>query len=119
MSKKTIALLLLFNTALAIALYFLLIHLGVWFMPPIYLAVGAIFAMIFIVYNRGFYAKNAKPEELPNTMTKAEKQAYIQEGRDRLNRSRWMLTVILPIVLTIACDLIYLYIFPYVKEIFS
>lgn len=119
MSKKATALLLLLNTALGIALYFILIHLGVWFMPPIYLAVGAVFALIFIVYNRGFYAKNAKPEELPNTMTKQEKLAYIQDGKDRLKRSRWMLTVILPIVLTIAVDLIYLYIFPYVKEFFS
>ena len=118
MSKKSTALLLLLNTALAIALYFILIYLGIWFMPPIYLAVGAVFALVFIIYNRGFYAKNAKPEELPNTMTKEEKLAYIQDGKDRLNRSRWMLTVILPIVLTLACDLIYLYIFPYVKEIF-
>lgn len=30
-----------------------------------------------------------------------------------------MLTVILPIVLAIALDLVYLFIFPYLKEIFS
>ena len=119
MSKKATALLLLFNTALFIALYFVLIDLGVWFMPPIYLAIGAVFAVVFIVYNRGFYAKNATVEELPNTMTREEKLSYIQDGKNRLNRSRWMLTVLIPLILAVAADLAYLYIFPYLQEMFS
>lgn len=119
MRKKTLALLLLLNTAVIVALYFLLAHLGVWFITPIYLCIGAILGLVFIIYNRGFAAKNAKPEELPNTMTREDKLAYIQEGKDRLNRSRWMLTLILPIMAAIIFDTLYLYLLPYLKEMFS
>ena len=48
-------------------------------------------------------------------MTHKEKLDYIQNAKDRLERSRWMLTVILPIVLAIAFDLVYLFILPYFK----
>ena len=117
MSKKNLALLLLGNTVLFIGVYFLLVQLDFWLITPIYIAIGTVLAVIFIVYNRGFYAKNAKLEELPNTMTHKEKLAYIQDGKDRLARTRWMITLLLPIVLAIAADIVYLYIFPYLKEI--
>ena len=118
MSKKNLAFLLLGNTLLLVGLYFLLIQLDVWFITYIYVAIAAVLAAVFIVYNRGFYAKNTKPEELPNTMTQKEKLAYIQAGKDRLDRTRWMITILLPVILSIAADIVWLYIVPYLKEIF-
>ena len=118
-TKKKHALLLLGNSVLLIGLYFALVALDVWFVTPIYTALAAAFGFAFIIYNRGFAAKNATPDRLPNTMTKQEKLAYIEEGKERLARSRWMLTVILPIILAIAIDLTVLFILPYLQEIFS
>ena len=116
MSKRTLALLLLLNTAVIVPLYFLLASLGVWFITPIYLGAATVLGLIFIVYNRGFAARNAKPEELPSTMSREEKLAYIQEGKELLNRSRWMLTLILPFVAALIFDMLYLYLLPYLKE---
>ena len=118
-SKKKIALLLLSNSVLIIGLYFALVALDLWFVTPLYVAVASVLGVAFIVYNRGFAAKNATPEQLPNTMTLQEKQAFIQDGKDRLDRSRWMLTLILPMILAIAFDLTYLFIFPYFQEMFT
>ena len=119
MSKKNLALLLIGNSVLLIGLYFLLLWLDLWFITYVYVALGTAMTLWFIIYNRGFYAKNATPDQLPSTMTKQEKLDYIQNGKELLKKSRWMLTVILPIVLAIALDLVYLFIFPYLKEIFS
>ena len=52
-------------------------------------------------------------------MTLAEKRAFIKEGEERLARSRWMLTYIIPLVIAIAADLTYLFIFPYFEAVFS
>lgn len=118
-SKKKLALLLLGNAAVFITLYFVCVMLEWIYITAIYVAVATVLAVIFIVYNRGFAAKNATPDQLPDTMTLAEKKAFIQEGHDRLERSRWMLTVLIPLILAIAADLAYLYIFPYIQEMFS
>ena len=98
---------------------FALVALDVWFVPLIYVALAAAFGFAFIIYNRGFATKNVTPDQLPNTMTKQEKLAYMEEGKARLDRSRWMLTVILPTILAIAIDLTVLFILPHLQEIFS
>ena len=118
-SKKKNAWLLLLNSAVFIAIYFLCVSLEWIYITPVYIGIATALGVVFIVYNRGFAAKNATPEQLPSTMSLAEKEAFIQDGKDRLERSRWMLTFIIPIILAVAIDLTYLYIFPYLQEMFS
>ena len=118
-SKKTLVLLLLGNSAFLISLYFLLVSFEILTVTPIYVALAAVLGFAFIIYNRGFAAKNATPDQLPDTMTEEEKLAFIQEGKDRLARSRWMLTLIFPLILAIAIDLAGLFILPYLKELLS
>ena len=118
-SKKTLILLLLGNSVLFIGLYFLLVSFEILSVTPIYVALATLLGFAFIIYNRGFAAKNATPDQLPDTMTAEEKLAFIQEGKNRLARSRWMLTLILPMILAIAIDLTSLFILPYLQEIFS
>ena len=62
------------------------------------------------IYNKGFSAKDVTPDMLPDTMSQDEKQAFIEDGKLRLRRSRWMLTLLIPIILTIACDMFYLFV---------
>ena len=51
-------------------------------------------------------------------MTLVQKQAYIEEGKRRFQTSKWVLTVLVPIILTFFADAITLYLFPYFKELF-
>ena len=85
----------------------------------VYLAVGTVLTLIFVFYNRGFVGKNLKPEQLPDTMTKEEKQAFIDDCAARLHRSRWMITLIFPIVLAFALDMMYLFLLPMLEGMFG
>ena len=119
MNRKKLALLLLCNTVLLVALYFVLVELGAWYVTPIYLALATVLGIVFIVYNRGITGRNTTPEMLPDTMTRDEKLAFIKESKERMNRSRWMLTLIVPLVAALLLDILYLFIFPYVEALFA
>ena len=85
----------------------------------VYLAVGAVLTLIFVIYNRGFVGKNLKPENLPNTMSFEEKQKFIDGCAARLHRSRWMITVIFPIALAFCLDMMYLFLLPMLEGMFQ
>ena len=118
MNRKKLALLLVGNTVALVTLYFVLTNLGAWYITPIYLALAAVIGIGFVVYNRGFVAKNATPDDLPNTMTREEKRAFLQDGKERLARSRWVITLLFPLVAAILLDMLYLYIYPYLETLF-
>ena len=110
---------LLLNSAILITLYFLVPSLfEFYYMPHIYLLAGAVLALYYVIYNRGFVAKNATPDMLPDSMSPVQKHAYLEEGKRRLKQSKWVLTLLIPIILTFFADVIYLYIFPYFEEMF-
>ena len=117
--KKLLAYLLL-NSVVMITLYFLIpTVLPFYYMPHIYLLLGAVLALYYVIYNRGFVAKNASPDELPAHMTPVQKQAFIEEGQRRFQKSKWVLTLLIPIILTFFADIVYLYLFPYFEELFA
>ena len=117
--KKLLAYLLL-NSVILITLYFLVPSLiPFYYMPHIYLLAGALLALYYVIYNRGFVAKNASPDELPAHMTPIQKQAFIEDGQRRFKKSKWVLTLLLPIILTFFADVVYLYLFPYLEELFA
>ena len=115
--NNRLALLLLGNSILFSVAYF---ALAAYFpIYIVYLAVGVVITLIFVIYNRGFVGKNLKPDQLPNTMSREEKQAFIDDCADRLHRSRWMITIIFPIVLAFALDMMYLFLLPMLKGFFQ
>ena len=110
---------LLLNSVILITLYFLIPTLvPFYYMPHIYLILGAFLALYYVIYNRGFVAKNASPDELPAHMSPIQKQAFIEDGRRRFQQSKWVLTWLIPIILTFLADCIYLYLFPYFEGMF-
>lgn len=117
-SGKRLMRLLLVNTAVIVPLYFVLAYLQFAYTLWIYLAVGCGLGLWFLIYNRGFVGKNLTPEQLPDSMTPVEKQAFLDDCAARLSKSRWVLTVLLPIILAIFFDIIYLFIFPTLEELF-
>ena len=115
--NKLLALILLGNSILFSVAYFVL---AAYFpIYIVYLAVGTVMTFIFVIYNRGFVGKNLKPEQLPDTMTLEEKQKFIDGCAARLHRSRWMLTVIFPIVLAFCLDMMYLFLLPMLEGMFQ
>ncbi len=119
MKSKNIKLmlLLLLNTVVLCSVYFALASIE-FPIHYIYLAIGFGFGLIFVIYNRGFVGKDITPSMLPDTMTKEEKQAFIDDCKKRLNASRWMLTIIIPLIFAFALDMIYLFLFPALESIF-
>ena len=111
---------LLLNSAALLFLYFFISEkLRFPYISYIYLAAGAVFGLYYVIYNRGFVAKDATIDMLPDTMTPLEKQKFLDDGKERLHKSRWVLTILVPIILTFMADMIYLFLFPMITEIFS
>ena len=103
-------LLLIFNTGWLAALYFVLpAVLQFAYLPAVYLAVGGALGLWFVIYNKGFTRRRIKPENLPIGMTEAERAAWNEEGERLFRRSRWALTIIIPILLVFFADLLYLF----------
>ena len=74
----------------------------------VHLVVG--FVLGYLIYNRFLYRKGITIDQLPDTMTLAEKEAFLADGERRLERSKWMMTVIFPLVFTFLMDAIDLFI---------
>ena len=75
-----------------------------------YMALLLGFLLAYFIYNRFLYRKNLTPEQLPDTMSPEEKEAFIADGRERLEKSRWMMLIIFPLVLTFLFDAVDLFI---------
>ncbi|MBQ7346772.1 MAG: hypothetical protein IJW55_02350 [Clostridia bacterium] len=116
---KKLLIYLLINSVILIVLYYWIpsmVDFG--YMPAIYLVAGVGLTLYYVIYNRGFVAKNATPEMLPNHMSPIEKQKLIEDAKLREHKSRWVLTLLVPIILTFLADMVYLFIFPYFEELF-
>ena len=106
---KRLMLLLMLNTLLSLLVYFGCVKLG--FSPIFFVYVGlvAVLLIVYVVYNRGFVLKGATPEMLPDELSPVQKQVMLDAAAARLRDSRWMLTVIIPLVLTLFLDAMYLF----------
>ena len=104
-------LMLLGNTVLLMLIYFWVpMQFEFAYMPMIYLFIGAVLVLYYVIYNRGFTGKNITPEMLPDTMTQKEKEEYLADVADRERRSRPMLMVIFPVIITLLVDLFRLFV---------
>lgn len=83
-----------------------------------YMATFGIFLVAYIVYNRAFTRKSITVEMLPDTMTREQKEEYIQDGKRRLEKSEWMLMVIIPLLVTFAAEALYLFVWTGLVEPF-
>lgn len=105
------------NTVLLAVLYFALPQFGFPYMHYVYLALGGGLALWYVIYNKGF-SRRVPPEQLPSDLSPVEKQALLEDGERRFRRSRWALTILIPILFVFLCDMIYLFIFPAMEEWF-
>ena len=85
----------------------------------LYMAALAVFAIVYICYNFAFTRKGITAEMLPDTWSDEEKDRFIQNGKDRLRKSRWMLLLILPILFTFAIDYVEFFFVPMIRGWFA
>lgn len=106
------------NTVLFFAIYRVLLSYGEltdqtfysFVTMVLYMALLFGFTLAYLIYNRFFYRKGVTHEQLPKDWSAEKKQAFLADGVRREERSRWMLTVIFPLVVTFFVDAVDLFI---------
>ena len=106
---KRLMLLLILNTLWSFLVYFSGVELGFPAIFFVYVGLVAVLLLAYVIYNRGFVLKGATPEMLSDELTPVQKQVMLDSAAARLRDSRWMLTVIIPLVLTLLLDALYLF----------
>lgn len=115
---KKLLIQLVVNSLIIVPLYFVIaMNVQFPYLHYVYLLAGAALALYYVIYNRGFVGKNATPESLPDSMSAAEKQEFLEDCRLRQKKSRWVLTFLIPIVLTFLADAAILYLVPSLEAI--
>lgn len=75
------------------------------------------FLIAYIIYNRGFTRKDVTADMLPDTWSEERKKAFIVDSQNRNKKSKWMLSVIIPIMVPIALDAIVLFTWPIIQNL--
>ena len=110
------ALLLIGATLLFLSTYIICVQTFPEITLTVFSVALASFSIAYVVYNRGFSRKNVKMEDLPMSWSTAEKHEFIEDGRRRLERSSWMLLVIIPLVIVYAYEAINLFLLPQIAS---
>ena len=117
------AALLLVNTLILIAIYFGTQNIGQPIISMIvtgaYWLILAVLGIIYIIYNRAFSRKGITVDMLPDSWSYEEKCEYVEDAKRRLEKSKWMLIVIIPFMLTVLVDAVYLFTWPMVQNLFN
>ena len=75
-----------------------------------YMVIFGGFLIAYVAYNRAFSRKNITADMLPDEWTDEQKQDYVNDGKVRAEKSRWMLSVIVPFLVTFIADTLYLFV---------
>ncbi len=105
------------NTTVLLLAYLILVRFFPLATLIAYTAITAVIVFAYVIYNRGFARRNLTPDQLPSTMTEEEKLEFIEDGKRRFERSKWMITVIIPLIVIYAYELIDIYVLPFVAEL--
>ena len=101
------ALILVLSTVVSMGIYFFLTSTPLWKVAVLaYIVIASVLIIAYFIINRAFTGSGVTYEMLPDTMTHKEKEEYLADVADRERRSRPMLMVIFPIILTL---LVYLF----------
>ena len=87
--------------------------------PVIFWVAFAGFLIAYLIYNRAFSRKNITIDMLPREWTAEQKENYIYDGKKRMEKSKWMLYIIIPLLVAIALDALYLFTLPLIQNLFG
>ena len=75
-----------------------------------YFVAFAAFLITYLAYNRGFVNKDVTVDMLPADWSEEKKQDFVEGNRRRAEKSRWMVTVIIPFVVVFMVEAMYLFV---------
>lgn len=105
------ALILVLSTVVSMGIYFFLTSTPLWKVAVLaYIVIASVLIIAYFIINRAFTGSGVTYEMLPDTMTHKEKEEYLADVADRERRSRPMLMVIFPIIVTLLVDLFRLFV---------
>jgi uncharacterized membrane protein len=105
------ALILALTTIVSMGIYFFLTSTPLWKVAVLaYIVIASVLIIAYFIINRAFTGSGVTYEMLPDTMTHKEKEEYLADVADRERRSRPMLMVIFPIIVTLLVDLFRLFV---------
>ena len=80
-----------------------------------YMIALAALVIAYIIYNKGMYLKGVTEEMLPDEMSLEEKRALIDGAKRRLERSKWMIMLIIGFIFTFAIEAVLLFVLPWIE----
>ena len=117
MAKNTkYALILIGNFIVLFALYLICGKLVPTVTFAVYTVVFAAFAFSYVIYNRGFARSKVTLDMLPDAWPPEKKTEFIEDAKRRMARSKWMLTVIIPLIGIYAYELIDIFVVPMIMN---
>jgi hypothetical protein len=83
---------------------------GSFVVMVVYMALLLVFVIAYLVYNRFFYRSGVTREQLSPEWSEEQKTDFLEDAQKRVEKSKWMLTVIFPLVVTFLIDAVELFI---------
>lgn len=83
-----------------------------------YMIALAALTLTYIIYNRGMSRKGITVDMLPDEWDADKKREFVESGAERLERSRWMLMLIIAFIVTFATEAITLFFLPLIDGLF-
>ena len=107
---KRMALLLVCNSVVALAIYFGCIAAKLPWILFVYAGLAAALLIGYVIYNQGFVLRGITPEMLDDKIPLEEREAMIAGAKARYDGSRWIMTIIVPLILAVLADALYIYV---------
>lgn len=101
--------LLIVNTIIVFTLYCVGNHFE--FYPTFWICFGLaiVLSLAYFIYNRGMTRNHVSADMLPSDWSEEEKTAYITDAETRKKKSKWLLTLIIPLIFTLVFDFVNLF----------
>lgn len=122
--NKRLAMSLLVNSLLLLFIYYGAMGLNVPMISVIvtfaYMLIFGGFLIAYIAYNRGFTRKGITIDMLPDTWSAEKKKEFVEDSKRRMEKSRWMLSVIIPFLVTFIAEALLLFVWSgFLEKFFS
>ena len=66
--------------------------------------------VVYIIYNRGFTRRGVEADMLPDDWSEEKRTGFVEDGKQRLARSKWMLMLIIGFLITFLVDALELFV---------
>jgi hypothetical protein len=93
-----------------------------YFFPAVmfsYMVILTVLMLVYIIYNRGFSRKGVTVDMLPDEWSEEKKLEFVENGKVRLERSKWLLVFIISFLFTFIAEALLLFVLPTFKSFIS